>query len=646
MKTKTIILTLFYLLNGSYCRSETFSIGSYIINMGVTPQTVSNGMKPYGLVYEFLKTYNVPIRWVIGVSKAKDSADFTYNGTKYKGGTFIIPKEYITSTIKSRITYWKGQGVVMDSTTSSLSVTVTSILTSAPKWTISTVNTSIATGMFTYAGIPSSSYNTIAPASLSSCEDIFVMPHADPTWALHGNLYYWNRNNKGAIWANCHAISVMENLVNPSNSSEQMNFLSTKGLINYASHADGTPTYNYFFNRGSYNGAPISASASDPVFQMMGNEDASHTNGSEQIYIPISGSGSGWRNTTKIGCYDSTQSNVTTFPNGPAAVTLYGRGFGLNSAGYVMYQSGHNITGTAAANISAMRQFFNFSFMAVGDKVPSISTSSITSTLNSNSTYSFSVTATSPVGSTISYQWSSTVNGNFSNPTGASTNFTTGKVYSDTTATITCLITDACGRSTFITKPIQVLVALPVSLINFVAEINNNHVRLVWSTASEENVLRYEIEKSVDGDNFDLVGSLYAHGNSNSLIDYEYSDIGTRNINNGILYYRLKIIDADGNFSFCPAIEVTLSKSGTGSVSVKPVPSSGVINIELPTNYSMYLSFEIVDVYGRTVVDAIQPEIINNRTLKLDISKYTNGLYFINLREKSGKYSKAKFIKN
>ena len=70
--------------------NETFTSGAFIINMGVTPQTVANGLKPYGLIYDLIKNNDIPIKWVIGQGKVKDGIDFTYNGNSYRGGTFII----------------------------------------------------------------------------------------------------------------------------------------------------------------------------------------------------------------------------------------------------------------------------------------------------------------------------------------------------------------------------------------------------------------------------------------------------------------------------------------------------------------------------------------------------------------------------
>ncbi len=103
---------------------ETLGTGSYIINMGVVPQTTSNGLKPYGLIYDLLKNYNVPIKWVISPTKVKDGADFRYNGVDYKGGTFIIPVEYRNATINGRIGFF---GVTGTTTTSPLIVDITSL---------------------------------------------------------------------------------------------------------------------------------------------------------------------------------------------------------------------------------------------------------------------------------------------------------------------------------------------------------------------------------------------------------------------------------------------------------------------------------------------------------------------------------------
>ena len=415
--------------------TETLSTGSYIINMGVTPQTNTNGLKPYGLIYDLLKNNNVPIKWVISQTKVKDGADFTYNSVDYKGGTFIIPAEYRTAAVNTKITSY---GVTGTTTTSSLTVNVTYTLTNAPTWTLDQLNGSIAAGFFTNAGIPSTAYNMKDPSLLGGCDDIFVLPHADPTWATHGNLYTWNRNNFGSIWAGCHAVSVLENL---NNGTVQSNFLATNvgaignALVPYGSHSNPSAPF-------------IHQQPTNTAAQYMGITDGAHLNGSEQVYLPkLNG---GWRPTTNIIAYDPSQSDVPNLSAGPAGIIVEGRAFGNSNYGWVMYESGHDLDKVGGtASVAAERAFFDWSFRASIDKVPYISSITVPTPMIGGTTYNLSVSAMSPVGNTLSYAWTTSCGGTFSSTTSTNPTFTPSVVTTATNCIITCTVTDACGRKTF-----------------------------------------------------------------------------------------------------------------------------------------------------------------------------------------------------
>ncbi len=437
----TTILSLLCMLTGilrSYAQTETFPAGSYIINMGITPQTAANGLKPYGLIYDLLKNNKVPIKWVINQSKGIDGVDFTHQGVQFRGGTFIIPASFRNASVDGKISSY---GVTGITTTSPLTVDVTYTLTSAPRWTLDDQNGGIAQGFFSQAGIPSSAYNWKNPQTLGGCDDIFVMPHADPTWSTHSNLYNWNRTQFGAIWAGCKAVSELENM---NNGSLQTNFLATNvgaignALVFSGSHSDGTPPYTRL-------------NPSSPASQYMGSTDAAHPGGAEQIYLPKAGGG--WRPTTQIIAFDPSQSNVPGLSPGPAAVIVFGRGFGLNTSGWVMYEAGHDIKKAGGtASVAAIRAFFNFSLLSSVDKVPIITTASVPSVMSNGVSYAVSITASSPVGSAFTYQWTSSCAGTFANATAASTTFTPANMSADTPCVITCTVTDACGRQTFSAK--------------------------------------------------------------------------------------------------------------------------------------------------------------------------------------------------
>jgi len=473
--------------------TETFPTGSFIVNMGIftgnKAADIKTQLKPYGMIYELIKNYSVPVYWVINPVKAKDGKDFTYNGVDYKGGTFIINAGNITIPVKSRIIYWSALGVVGNYTISPLTLETSYKFTSVPIWTLDQQNGHIAAAFFTNAGIPSSAYNWTEPEDLNACNDIFVMPHADPNWKKHAELLPWNLEHKGAIWAGCHAVSALETIFNPDDPTQQQNYLSQKTsdwtgnghfadntLVRWSNHKEGTPPYittsptEYTF---PINYGPKLVSPSDPVAQYMGVSDLAHKNGSEQIFLPVKAGG--WLPTTRIVTYDPTQENIPLKSNGPGAVIAYGRGFGDENRGWVMYEAGHNINKGTAGDVPAQRAFFNWSLLSGHDKSPNIISGVSGIPLDSKfksqpypQNYLLTASYSSPISAGLaSVTWSCTrsdnggIFGAFSpNGTAAALNttFTPSITYSDEIACIlTVKIVDECGRVCFESYPISVI---------------------------------------------------------------------------------------------------------------------------------------------------------------------------------------------
>jgi len=351
----------------SQTNNEVIAKNSYAINLGITPQTNANALKPYGFIYELLTEYPIKIKWVINPEKKKDGVDFNIEGKDFRSSSFIIPVSYITSDLKKNIERWEDRGVIGSYLEEDISLPVFSNLSVAPKWTLDKQNGSIALVYFKAAGIPGSAHggyhssNWKSPDELGICDDIFVMPHAEPKFETHKNLYFWNRKYKGAIWAGCHAGSQLENLhglVSEGDKSKliQLNFLSageagarTSGLVPFYDHRYATPPYLHQF-------------PTDPVAQYIGRNDKAMINGSERILYPKKANA--WREGAKMIVIDPSAPDVPSLSNGPGAVIVYGNGFDNPENGLVMYQVSHDFSGDAPENIAAMRAFFNWSFYA------------------------------------------------------------------------------------------------------------------------------------------------------------------------------------------------------------------------------------------------------------------------------------------
>ena len=254
---------------------ETVNSGSFIVNMGITPQSNSNSLKPYGMVYDLIHNYNVPVKWVINSTKSRDGIDFSYNSINYKGGTFIIPVEFISTGVLSCISYWQSQGIIGAFTNSSLTVPVYSTLTAFPLVMIDSLssNQAIIETYYANASIPSSSYTIGTPASLTQCYDIWTNPHGDPTWASHYYLYDFVTVQKSWIWAECHSVSMMEYC---KSGLQQLNFLSSNGLKCWGSGKCGTnPESHSKFASSPY----TYSNPTDPVMQFIGNAHGASSGG-------------------------------------------------------------------------------------------------------------------------------------------------------------------------------------------------------------------------------------------------------------------------------------------------------------------------------------------------------------------------------
>ena len=83
----------------------------------------------------------------------------------------------------------------------------------------------------------------------------------------------------------------------------------------------------------------------------------------------------------------------------------------------------------------------------------------------------------------------------------------------------------------------------PVELVNFRAEVVDDFVSLIWSTATEINNDYFTVERGKDGTNWTEIGRVQGNGNSSERIEYSFSD---RMPLSNASYYRLIQTDFDG----------------------------------------------------------------------------------------------------
>lgn len=615
---------------------ESISSGSFIINMGVSPQTNANALQPYGMIYDLIRNYDVPVKWAIKASKVKDGTDFTYNSVSYKSGAFIVPAAFISPTVASRISYWQSQGVSGSYTNSSLTVPVFTTLTSFPLVMIDSLssNQNIIETYYSNASIPSSAYSIGTPAGLTQCFDVWTNPHGDPAWSTHNYLYNFVTVQKSWIWAQCHSVSMMEYC---KSGSMQLNFLSSNGLKCWGSGKCGTNPESHVKSASSpftYN------NPTEPVMQFVGNAHGASSGGSEQWYQPLS-TGQ-WNGNTRRGISTGSGSSPKE-----GTVLVYGPAFNDPSNGWVMYQGGHDLNsgGSATERVAAQRAYFNFILLAGTYKKVNV-TASLPASMNVGQTATASSVANSGT-PPYSYQWTSSLGGNFLNPNDSVTTYTAPAILTDTVDVVKIKVTDQCGRANFYYQFVNIGSSpLPVELLNFSGSKKNDLVRLDWSTASEINNDYFSIERSVKGEYWNLLGRVKGSGNSSMTLEYSFLD---REPLKEITYYRLSQTDFDGSTRYFQTIRINPAKkhdSKSNPLNISPNPFSDVFSFEFNSEINESIDLTLFSTDGELILTkSYTVRKGSNKLFFSDQGSLEAGLYFIAVKSQSGILLSSKLVK-
>jgi hypothetical protein len=190
------------------------------------------------------------------------------------------------------------------------------------------------------------------------------------------------------------------------------------------------------------------------------------------------------------------------------------------------------------------------------------------------------------------------------------------------------------GNFTFVT--------LPVKWKLFTAELlENDFVSLKFATTQEINNKEFVMERSFDGINFTKINSIQGKGNSNVVNNYFYNDnISSLNKEITTLYYRIKQVDFDGNFSYSTIEKVNLlADITTKSFAVYPNPANDKIVVSgLIPNINNEL--EIVNMNGQIVKKL--SVIYTENDSEIDLSDLPKGIYMISV---TGNSNKIKLVK-
>jgi len=165
--------------------------------------------------------------------------------------------------------------------------------------------------------------------------------------------------------------------------------------------------------------------------------------------------------------------------------------------------------------------------------------------------------------------------------------------------------------------------ALPVLFTKFETHCTNNGATVSWSTTSESNTNYFELQRSINGNDWASVNVIKAAGNSSTGHTYQLPDF-----NGGASLYRIKEVDMDGQTIYTSIIR-TNCEVKTVDMVIYPVPARDLLNVVIRSVKSLKTQLFIIDGVGK-VVRKIDATLLNgSNTFQFNLNGLASGEYLI-----------------
>ena len=188
---------------------------------------------------------------------------------------------------------------------------------------------------------------------------------------------------------------------------------------------------------------------------------------------------------------------------------------------------------------------------------------------------------------------------------------------------------------------------LPVKLLDFTTQRSNRDVLLKWKVTEEINLSHYEIEVAKGNDELQLnhftkIGEIDAQGVNSTTFTYSFTDKEADK--SGVRYYRLKIVNNDGSYTYSSIRSVVFNEAITWQV--YPNPSGGLFHLVYQLNNNELLHARLIDSKGSLVKEYHMTANGFLQKLNIDLSanSYASGVYLLQV-EATGKKLSFKLYK-
>lgn len=213
--------------------------------------------------------------------------------------------------------------------------------------------------------------------------------------------------------------------------------------------------------------------------------------------------------------------------------------------------------------------------------------------------------------------------------------FPTYSLANNGTYECTMLIGGGCVKRIFTAILTGTCGILPIKLESISATPKDCSVEIVWSISQEINALKYEIERSKNGNQFEKIGEKIAMFN-NAAGTYSFAD---KTPIAGVNYYRLKMLENDGTYTYS---KIATAKStcdvGNKSVSFYPNPTiNKTVNVTVNSMFGGTVMVNFISLTGQVVKKEKIILNIGDTYKVLKLNEFSKGIYLVRVTDDNGK---------
>ncbi len=180
-------------------------------------------------------------------------------------------------------------------------------------------------------------------------------------------------------------------------------------------------------------------------------------------------------------------------------------------------------------------------------------------------------------------------------------------------------------RGISFTPGTAVKTTLPVSLLGFYGKNTTQGIQLNWETASELNNQRFDVLRSTDKDNFQIITAISGKGTTNTQTKYGYLDTQPAS---GINYYHLNQVDFDGKTTPSKVIAI---KTGLAKNELVVNVSENILNLTITSVNTTKANLQIYDGNGRRVVSKDLSLQTGVNSVGIPAHAWAGGVYVVKL---------------